>query len=133
MQTICDTHIILFWADQKSRLSSVAMQKIEEGRQCESLACSDITFWEIAMLFRFGRLNADAGISPDEYMHDLIQAMAITVLPITPEISVISQSDIFSHKDPADRLIAATAIYHKAPLITADKYLRDIKQLDIIW
>ncbi|MEN8130091.1 MAG: PIN domain-containing protein [Pseudomonadota bacterium] len=59
--------------------------------------------------------------------------MRLEVLPITPEIAVISQSDIFPHKDPADRLIVATAIHHKAPLITADQHLRQVKGLKTLW
>jgi PIN domain nuclease of toxin-antitoxin system len=66
-------------------------------------------------------------------MHDIIKAMYLKVLPITPEIAVISQSELFSHKDPADRIIAATAIYYKIPLITADKKLAAIETLDVIW
>jgi len=133
MRIICDTHIILFWADRQDKLTHMARQKVEEGVESGTLACSDISFWEIAMLFRSGKLNANAGISPEEYMDELVKAMGLTVFPITPEIAVISQSDIFKHKDPADRLIAATAIHHKTPLITADKKLRDIEQLNIIW
>jgi PIN domain nuclease of toxin-antitoxin system len=40
---------------------------------------------------------------------------------------------IFSHSDPADQIIAATAIHYYANLITSDKKLRDITQLKIIW
>jgi PIN domain nuclease of toxin-antitoxin system len=46
---------------------------------------------------------------------------------------MISQSDLFSHKDPADRIIAATALHYKAPLITADDKLRAIETLEVIW
>ncbi len=70
------------------------------------------------MLIHSGRLRDD--ISPVQYMADLCLALSLTVLPITPEIATLSQGDFFHHKDPADRLIAATAIYHNAPLITAD-------------
>jgi len=33
------------------------------------------------------------------------------VLPITPAIATMAQSDLFADGDPADRLIAATAIW----------------------
>ncbi|MEB3360555.1 MAG: PIN domain-containing protein [Synechococcaceae cyanobacterium] len=45
-------------------------------------------------------------------------------MPITAEIAVLSRSCIFQHGDPADRLIAATALHGRWPLITADEKLR---------
>lgn len=60
------------------------------------------------MLFKSGRLRND--IPAEQYMNDIILTMSLTVLPVTPEISALSQQDIFIHKDPANRLIASTAI-----------------------
>lgn len=133
MQTliICDTHILIFWQDAPMRLSSSAQDAIETGLKDKTLACSDISFWEISMLIHSGRLRDD--ISPVQYMSDLHLALSLTVLPITPEIASLSQADFFLHKDPADRLIAATAIHHNAPLITADKKLRKLAPLNTIW
>ncbi len=130
MLTICDTHILIFWQDDPGRLSSKAGNAIEKGLQEKTLACSDISFWEIAMLMHSGRLRND--ISPTQYMNDFRLALSLTVLPITPEIAALSQQNFFNHKDPADRLIAATAIHHNAPLISFDKKLKNIEGLKII-
>ena len=83
------------------------------------------------MLSASGRIRND--ISVAEYLSDLIKVLYLEVLPITPEIATLSQADLFTHKDPAHRLITATAIYHNAPLITADRKLHDIEQLATIW
>ncbi len=131
MLTICDTHVLIFWQDDPNRLSIKAKTALEKGLQEKSLACSDISFWEIAMLMHAGRLRDD--ISSTQYMNDLRLVLSLTVLPITPEIATLSQQDFFNHNDPADRLIAATAIHHKAPLISADKKLRNIESLTLIW
>jgi len=128
---ICDTHILIFWQDAPERLSDAAQLAIENGLQHKALACCDISFWEIAMLINAGRLRKD--ISPGQYMADLSLALSLTVLPITPEIAALSQEDFFLHKDPADRIIAATAIHLNAPLITADKKLRALQSLNVIW
>ena len=130
-QIICDTHILIFWQDNPKRLSNTAQAAIETALYDKTLACSDISFWEIAMLIHSGRLRDD--ISPVQYMADLRLALSLTVLPITPEIASLSQGDFFHHKDPADRLIAATAIHHNAPLITADKKLKRLEPLTVIW
>ena len=131
MLTICDTHILIFWQDNPKRLSTKARLMLEKALANKSLACSDISFWEIAMLFKSGRLRND--IPAEQYMNDIILAMSLTVLPVTPEISALSQQGIFIHKDPADRLIASTAIANKAPLISADTKFQNIDALNIIW
>lgn len=131
MLTICDTHILIFWQDDPKRLSSRAAAALEKSLQEKTLACADISFWEIAMLMRAGRLRND--IPADQYMNDLVLVLSLTIFPITPEIALLSQQDFFLHKDPADRLIAATALHHKAPLISADKKLREVEPLTVIW
>ena len=40
---------------------------------------------------------------------------------------------MFAHGDPADRLIAATARLHRAPLMTSDVKLRKLKEVATIW
>lgn len=131
MPIICDTHILVFWQDAPERLSPRAAQALASGLENGTLACADISFWEIAMLMQCGRLRND--ISATRYMNDLRLAMSLTVLPISPEIAFISQSDFFVHKDPADRLIGATALYHQAPLISADRKLQALAELEVIW
>jgi|TARA_B100000959_G_scaffold273475_1_gene324063 PIN domain nuclease of toxin-antitoxin system len=74
------------------------------------------------------RSDVDAG----QYTNDLSLTLSLTVLPISAEIAGLSQTDFSHHKDPADRLIAATAICHNAPLISSDGKLSNIKRLNVI-
>lgn len=68
-----------------------------------------------------------------QFLDDVIAARRVRVLPISPEVAVVSQSDAFSHGDPVDRLIAATAFLHRAPLVTSDAKLRKLKEIVTIW
>lgn len=50
-----------------------------------------------------------------------------------PAIAVLAQSDEFEHGDPADRIIAATAIVHGARMVSADHQLKRLAGLRVIW
>ena len=133
MLTICDTHVILFWADRPDRLSVSAQQYLDEGIAAGELACAAISLWEIAVLFRKKRLVLPAGYTPVSYMEDIIKALGLKILPLTPAIARLAESGIVVHKDPGDRLIAATALVCQARLITADEKLRATPGLHCIW
>lgn len=133
MQIICDTHIPLFWANAPSRLSRSAAAALEKGRQDGQLAIADISLWEIALLQERGRLRLPDDVPAVEYLSRLLQALSLNVLPITAEIAVLSRSPLFQHGDPADRLIAATALHGRWPLITADERLHALPTLQCIW
>jgi len=79
------------------------------------------------------RKRLDPGMDARQFLDDMLAARQIRVLPITTEVAVLAQSDIFSHGDPADRLIAATARLHNAPLVTSDTALRGLKEITTIW
>ncbi|MFA7240932.1 MAG: type II toxin-antitoxin system VapC family toxin [Sulfuricellaceae bacterium] len=131
MPIICDTHILLFDALAPQKLSRRAAAAVGQGEEERQLACCDITLWEIAMLIAKQRIRVDC--APERFMERLIQARRLTVLPVTPAIAALSQSDFLSHGDPADRLIAATALVHRSTLITADEHLRNCPQLQTLW
>jgi PIN domain nuclease of toxin-antitoxin system len=121
----------VFDAVAPERLTRRATGVIERAASQGSLACSDISLWEIAMLAARGRL--DLGVDPAVFMDRAIQARALSVLPITPQIAVLAQAAMFAHGDPADRIIGATALHHRARLVTADERLHGLKGLTVVW
>jgi PIN domain nuclease of toxin-antitoxin system len=128
---VLDTHALIYDALTPARLSARARKAIALAFTERELACSDISLWEIAMLIAHKRLNPV--MEARQFLDDMIAARHVRVLPITAEIAVLSQSYNFSHGDPADRLIAATARLHRAPLITSDAKLRKLKEVTTIW
>ena len=131
MMIICDTHVMIFWADAPERLSTTAQKVIKKGRKEQKLACADISLWEISMLASKGRIKPQEPV--EQYINDIILAMGLNVLAINPEIATLSQSELFQHKDPADRLIAATALHYKAKLVSKDEKLTALDFLDVVW
>lgn len=69
----------------------------------------------------------------DQFLNRLVQALQLEVAPISPAIAMRAQASVFQHKDPADRLIAATAMELNAPLITQDRKLAEIPGLRVLW
>lgn len=129
---LLDTCAIIFDALTPERLTNRAKKALEEGEQEGTLACSDISLWEVAMLVQKGRL--DPGTDYLTFMHTSLAARRVRVLPITPEIADLSATlASIQHQDPADRIIAATAVHHGAKLVTADEKLRDAARIPTLW
>jgi PIN domain nuclease of toxin-antitoxin system len=128
---VLDTHALIYDALTPARLSARTRKAIALAYTERELACSDVSLCEIAMLIARKRL--DPVIDARQFLEDMIAARHVRVLPITAEIAVLSQSDAFSHGDPADRLIAATARLHRAALVTSDAKLRRLKEVTTIW
>ncbi len=129
---ILDTCAIIFDALEPSRLSLKATKETTKGDNEGMLACCDISLWEIAMLVAKGRL--DPGTDAQRFIDLVLAARNIRVLPITAQIAAKSaMPDFCPHGDPADRLIAATALLSKAGLVTSDRKLAEVQSLKIIW
>ena len=120
---LLDTCALIFDALSPERLSEVARRALDGGEARGSLACADISLWEIAMLVSKNRL--DPGTDSATFSRLVLEARGVQVLPITPEIAIKSTRVDVAQGDPADRLIAATARAHNAVLVTVDQRLRN--------
>lgn len=122
---------MIFDALSPDKLSATAKKSIINAEKKSQLFCSDISLWEIAMLITKKRLTPGTDI--ETFMRLLLNARGIQVLGINMEIAILSATMELDHFDPADRIIAATAIQHNASLVTCDKKLSRINALSIIW
>jgi PIN domain nuclease of toxin-antitoxin system len=128
---LLDTCVLVFDALAPDRLSGVARDALARAEAEGALACADISLWELAMLIRKGRL--DPGTDAATFCRLALDARGVRVLPITAEIAVESTRLDLPHGDPADRLIAATAIVHGAALLTVDENLRASPAVETLW
>jgi PIN domain nuclease of toxin-antitoxin system len=116
---LLDTHAVV-WLATDQGLGKQSRRMADKALADDSLAVSAITFWELTMLVAKGRLRALR--SPTEQRNKLLAA-GICELPLTGEIAILAGELENIHGDPADRIIAATAIAHDATLMTADENL----------
>ena len=82
------------------------------------------------MLIAKRRLQVDEG--SETFIQTLLDARGYRVLPITAEIAAVSQAPEIMGKDPADRLIAATALAAGAELLSADQAMKGIPGLKLV-
>lgn len=95
---------IVFDALEPARLSRRARAALEAAARTGSLACADISLWEIAMLI--ARKRIQAGADTRTFLEDVIAARRLAILPITPEIAAQAQSPDFTVGDPVVSLLA---------------------------
>ena len=128
---LLDTHIALWLTLESRQLSRKAGEHLAEARrQGEALAIAGITLIETARLITEGRITIQTGL--DSYMAEL--ESHFTVLPITAGIATATTRLPASYpRDPADRIIGATALVHGATLITADQRIRKAKAVQTLW
>jgi PIN domain nuclease of toxin-antitoxin system len=127
---LLDTHVLVWAVAESKRLSKAASSAILKGMTEGGLAIADITLWELAMLLSRGRIQAYGTVEASVSL--LIEGLVIK--PITPEIAAISaQFPADFPRDPADRLIAATARSEGLALVTHDEKLRASPLLQTVW
>jgi PIN domain nuclease of toxin-antitoxin system len=116
---LLDTHVVI-WLSTDTKFGKRSMAMAEAALAEDRLAVSAISFWEIAMLIGKGRLRA---LTSAAQQRTKILAEGIREMPLSGEICILAGELENLHTDPADRLIAATAITLEATLVTADDRL----------
>jgi PIN domain nuclease of toxin-antitoxin system len=128
---ILDTHVIVWLASDDVRLSKKAKVPIDEVRRGDGrCAISDFTLYELSMLFRKKQIGLS--ISLESLLSEVEKRFV--VLPITARICVSALSlPIAYPKDPADRIIGATAFVEGLTLLTADAQIRNSRAVPTLW
>ena len=129
---LLDTHALAWLVAQPERLSRAAASAIRRARVSDGLALSDISLWELALLFSRGVLRSPGTV--ESIVGDFVANSGVNIRPITPEIAALATQ--FPHdfpRDPADRIIAATARAEGMTLVTGDERIRENPWLKTIW
>ena len=128
---LLDTHVVVWLAFETVRISRPAQAAIDDARQAErGLAISDFTLFELSSLFRKRRFSLIT--SPESFLAEVERRFVI--LPITANVTLQAFALPASYpKDPADRIIGATALVEGLTLVTADAQIRKSRAVPTIW
>jgi PIN domain nuclease of toxin-antitoxin system len=124
---LLDTHAAIWFFMGDDKLSGTARRIIED--LSNSVYVSVVSAWELAIKISIGKLRFPGNTTGFTRM---AQDNNIILLPIETAHLAVLEGLPFHHRDPFDRLIAATAFAEKMKLITADE---NITRYDVplIW
>ncbi len=118
---LLDTHIALWLDSGNDHLRHSTRALIDDCWQNGGIIfLSSVTSWEIALLVDTGRIALDMPV--DDWIQRFLDRPGIEGVPLTHHAAARSyRLQHFEHRDPADRLLVATAIELGCPLVTYDE------------
>jgi PIN domain nuclease of toxin-antitoxin system len=118
---LLDTHIVLWLDSGDERLRASTRALIDGCRQKGgTIFLSAITAWEIALLVDTGRIDLDLPV--EAWIDRFLNRPGIEPVALGYRAACRSyQLHHLDHRDPADRLLIATAIDLGCPLVTYDE------------
>jgi PIN domain nuclease of toxin-antitoxin system len=127
---VLDTHAVLWWALDPGYLSSTAARLVANMER-EGGFASAISIWELGTKIKRGKLEMPIGI--DEFARRIEKGGVVTLLPVDTQIWLSSLSLDWDHRDPADRVIVATALAKGLPLLTKDTEIHAFSGVQCVW
>ena len=124
MTALLDTHVLIWWLQDDGPLSPRQRQTLGAADGSSPLRVSDISLWEVATLHSLGRIQLTLPLR--EWLAKAVAPPLVRRHGISPAIAaeVAALPDSF-HRDPADRILVATARVLGATLLTHDRHILD--------
>lgn len=128
MKLLLDTHIWLWYLLGNDRLS-VELKAVIADPLTE-LWLSPISIWETIILAEKERISLRPDVS--SWINLSLKNLETREAVLNNEIAILSRQIELPHQDPADRFIAATAIFYELTLATVDRNLLNYSLLQTI-
>jgi PIN domain nuclease of toxin-antitoxin system len=127
---LLDSHVLIWAVADSRRLSKAAASAIRRARHGDGLAVSAITAYEVAWQIASGRIQGYGTVEGS-----LLRFLdGVTLRPITPEIAALATQFPEDYpRDPADRIIGATARAEGMMLVTRDERIRRSPLVRTVW
>ena len=114
---LLDTSALLYWTLRPEELPTRARQVIADAARDE-VVVSAISLWEIGLKTQRGAL--ELGLPFDAYVERLRRVDRLTLAPVDVPVWLRVLALPWEHRDPADRVVVATAEVLDVPVVTSD-------------
>ncbi|MBI3097587.1 MAG: type II toxin-antitoxin system VapC family toxin [Planctomycetes bacterium] len=129
---VLDTHAWVWWSTRVEKVGPAARAAIERESIESEVLVSAVSCWEIAMLVAKGRLTLAAEV--EAWFDHALALPGIRLAPLEPRIAVLStRLPGNPPRDPSDQIILATALHHRATLISRDTAMHSYGRVPILW
>lgn len=119
-ELLLDTHIWVRYLQGDPNLPRAIVRAVETARGRGAAFLSAISIWEVAVLVGKRRLNLPLDV--EIWIERSLQLPGIQLLAFSPKIAIeTARLPDPMHKDPADRILVATALVENLQLVTLDR------------
>ncbi|MBA3326553.1 MAG: type II toxin-antitoxin system VapC family toxin [Rhodobacteraceae bacterium] len=125
---LLDTHTLVWNLDEPVRLGAAARAAIEAAARVE---VSPISFYEIGQKARLGRWAEAAPLLPR--IKSVFLERGGRLAALSAELCLAAATLDWPHRDPFDRIIAATALAGGLILVSADAGFDGLPGLRRVW
>jgi PIN domain nuclease of toxin-antitoxin system len=119
MTILLDTHVLLWWWSEPSKLSTRVLGLLRD--RATDVAVSAASAWEISTKYRLGRLPLGGAII--QGWSGRLAEDGFRELPISAQHTLRAGSLPGEHRDPFDRMLAAQSILEGFPIASVDAEL----------
>jgi PIN domain nuclease of toxin-antitoxin system len=132
MKYLLDTHTWVWWHMNPQKLSRQVTKLIGDTTRYDELLLSAISPWEFCKLLEKGRIAISC--SPEDWLNAAFDLPKFRLVPLSPVLAY--RSTVLPqpfHNDPADQIIAATALQENAVILTKDRNILEYEYVKSLW
>jgi PIN domain nuclease of toxin-antitoxin system len=115
VEALLDTHTLVWLAWDMPELPQSAKSTLEASQTIVKVSIA--SFWEIGIKIALGKWNLPGDVLA---LQTLVEAQGIEIVPIAVTAIHLMTHMEYHHKDPFDRIIAATALTSGSVLFSSD-------------
>jgi PIN domain nuclease of toxin-antitoxin system len=129
---VLDTHAWIWWLSDPHKIPSSTRELISEHSVSEGLYVSSISTWEVAMLVARGRLRLSTAVRDWISKSEALEYVRFVPVDNPIALRAVELPEPF-HRDPADRMIVATALTMGAEIVTGDRKIQNYPHVTTVW
>lgn len=115
MEILLDTHMLLWWLADDSRLSKKARALMADPTNAPTVSAA--TAWEIAIKQALGKMTMEGNLE------QAVREQGFAMLPVTFRHSAETLTLPAIHRDPFGRMLVAQSRVENLPLLTVDPHI----------